>query len=211
MRHAGGRVTITQQTRTSSASRIDGLARLHLRGLAEVLAEAERHAPTLESWGTQLAARLSRGSRVLVAGNGGSAAEAQHLTAELVGRFRDDRPAYSAIALNAESSSLTAIGNDYGFNDVFARQVRAHARTGDVVILLSTSGTSDNLLQAAHAARELGATTWALTGEAPNPLAGLSDEAICVDGAAPHVQECQLAFIHVLCVVFDAIVGTSSR
>lgn len=102
-----------------------------------------------------------------MAGNGGSAAEAQHLTAELVGKLHDDRQPLSAIALHAETSALTAIANDYGYTDVYARQVRAHGRPGDVLLLLSTSGTSPNLVAAAQAARDVGVTTWALTGAAP--------------------------------------------
>ncbi len=179
----------------------------HFDALARALDHARRHADHLESWGRELANRLKAGRRLLVAGNGGSAAEAQHLTAELVGRYREDRAAYSAISLHAESSSVTAIGNDYGFDQVFARQVRAHARAGDIVLLLSTSGGSPNLLEAARAAEESGATSWALTGPGPNPLARLCDDAICLDGASPHVQECQLAAIHAVCEVFDACVG----
>lgn len=176
----------------------------HFEGLRDALACASRHAEHLEAWGVELAARLRSGSRLLVAGNGGSAAEAQHLAAELVGRYRGDRDAYSAIALSAETSSLTAIGNDYGFAEVFARQVRAHARVGDIVLLISTSGASRNLIEAARAARNVGAVTWALTGEGPNPLTTVCDDAVCIDGAAPHVQECQLAAIHAVCEVFDA-------
>ncbi|QZY51809.1 D-sedoheptulose-7-phosphate isomerase [Leucobacter tenebrionis] len=183
----------------------------HLEGLRAALACAMRHASHLEEWGDHLATRLRSGARLLVAGNGGSAAEAQHLAAELVGRYRGDREAYSAIALNAETSSLTAIGNDYGFAEVFARQVRAHARAGDVVLLISTSGASRNLIEAARAARALGATTWALTGEGPNPLTTVCDDAICIDGASPHVQESQLAAIHAICEVFDERVADSAR
>jgi len=181
--------------------------REHFRGLVEALAEADRHADRIERWGLELADRLTRGQRLLVAGNGGSAAEAQHLTAELVGRFHGDREAFSAIALTAETSSLTAIGNDYGFDQVFARQVRAHARSGDVLLLLSTSGESENLVAAAEAARAASATVWAMTGAAPNRLALAADESICLEAAPPHVQECQLAAIHGLCVVFDAHVA----
>lgn len=183
----------------------------HFEGLARTLAQARQHATHLEAWGVELATRLRAGRRLLVGGNGGSAAEAQHLTAELVGRYRDDRAAYSAISLHAETSSITAIGNDYGFDQVFARQVRAHARAGDIVLLLSTSGGSPNLLEAARAAEESGATSWALTGPGPNPLARLCDDAICLMGASPHVQECQLAAIHAVCEVFDACVGTESQ
>ena len=111
------------------------------------------------------------GQRLLAAGNGGSAAEAQHLTAELVGRFDGERVPFSAISLHAETSAVTAIANDYGFEELFARQVRAHGRSGDVLMLLSTSGKSPNLLRAAEAAARLNITTWALTGPAPNPLA----------------------------------------
>lgn len=126
---------------------------------------------------------LCGGGRLLAAGNGGSAAQAQHLTAELVGRYRTDRPPFSAIALHADTSSTTAIANDYGVDELFARQVRAHGRPGDVLILLSTSGASANLLSAAAAGRAAGLHVWALTGPAPNPLAAAADEAFCV--AAP--------------------------
>ncbi|MEW1590302.1 SIS domain-containing protein, partial [Micromonospora vinacea] len=137
---------------------------------------------------------------LLVAGNGGSAAEAQHLTAELVGKLHDDRQPLSAIALHAETSALTAIANDYGYADVYARQVRAHGRPGDVLLLLSTSGTSRNLVTAAQAARDVGVTTWALTGAAPNPLANACDDVLAV--ASPDtqvVQELHLVTSHLLC------------
>jgi len=180
----------------------------HFRGLAELLERAERHAAHLEQWGQELTERMRSGSRLLIAGNGGSAAEAQHLAAELVGRYRHERPAFSALALNAETSSVTAIGNDYGFEQVFSRQVLAHARVGDVVLLLSTSGESPNLIEAARAARSAGATSWALTGAGPNSLTYVCDDAIAFEGPSPHVQEGQLAAIHALCEVFDAHVSS---
>ena len=107
----------------------------------------------------------------MAAGNGGSAAQAQHLTAELVGRFGAERRALSAIALHAETSSLTAVGNGYGFEEIFARQVRAHGRRGDVLVVLSTSGSSANLPAAAREARTTGMHTWVLTWPLPNELA----------------------------------------
>lgn len=182
----------------------------HIQTLAPSLLALQRQSARITAWGEELATRLSSGARLLVAGNGGSAAEAQHLTAELVGRFQDDRPAFSAIALNAETSSVTAIGNDYGFDEVFARQVRAHARVGDVVLLLSTSGASENLIAAAAAAHWCGALVWAMTGPAPNPLASASDDVIAIDGASAHVQECQLVAIHALCLVFDRRIQTAA-
>jgi phosphoheptose isomerase len=140
---------------------------------------------------------------LLAAGNGGSAAEAQHLTAELVGRYRGEREPLSAIALHTDTSALTALGNDYGFDEVFARQVRAHGRPGDVLLTLSTSGRSPNLVAAAEAASALGLTVWALTGPGPNPLTAASTEAICLPGATPSVQEAHLVAVHLLCEMVD--------
>ena len=128
--------------------------------------------------GPSLAQVLVGGGRLLVAGNGGSAAQAQHLTAELVGRYRDDRPALSAIALHAETSAVTAISNDYGYDHVFARQVQAHGRPGDVFLGMSTSGRSGNVLAAMDAAREGGLTVWVMTGAGPNPMADAADSAV---------------------------------
>jgi D-sedoheptulose 7-phosphate isomerase len=176
----------------------------HLSALAGTLASFGEQAARLSDWGLLLAATLGRGGRLLAAGNGGSAAEAQHLVAELVGKLDGDRPPLSAIALTAETSGLTAIGNDYGYHEVFARQVRAHGRPGDVVMLLSTSGRSPNVLAAARAAGELGLVTWGLTGQLPNPLAELCDETLAVP--SPHgqvVQELHLVAVHMLCAYVD--------
>ncbi|GAB3983214.1 SIS domain-containing protein [Plantactinospora veratri] len=177
----------------------------HLAGLASALLPYRTEAARLARWGDELARLLAGGGRVLVAGNGGSAAEAQHLAAELVGKLRDDRAPLSAIALCAETSSLTAIGNDYGFDEVFARQVRAHGRPDDVLLLLSTSGRSANLVRAARAGRELGMRCWALTGPTPNPLADACTEVLavpCPDSQV--VQELHLVSAHVLCAYVDA-------
>src|SRR5918995_1661560 len=149
--------------------------RRHLQELERPLAALAVDSAKLGLWGRRLAARLTSGGRLLAAGNGGSASQALHLTSELVGRYRDDRPPFSAIALCAESAAVTAIGNDYGTAEVFARQVRAHGRPGDVLVALSTSGRSPNVVAAAEAAAELGARTWALTGPPGNPLAARAD------------------------------------
>ncbi|MEU6546340.1 SIS domain-containing protein [Streptomyces sp. NPDC046859] len=163
--------------------------------------------PLLRRWGTSLATTLDGGARLLVAGNGGSAAQAQHLSAELVGRYRDDRPPFSAVALHADTSATTAIANDYGVQEIFARQVAAHGRGGDVLMLLSTSGASANLLAAADRAHRLGMPVWALTGPAPNPLAGSADDALCIDAAtSATVQELHLVAVHMLCEAFDEAV-----
>ncbi|TMR90846.1 D-sedoheptulose-7-phosphate isomerase [Nonomuraea basaltis] len=172
----------------------------HLEKLWNTLEKVDDQAVTVRAWGGKLAGVLASGGRLLACGNGGSAAEAQHLTAELVGRFRDDRRPYAAIPLHADGSSLTAIANDFGVDEIYARQVRAHARPGDVLLCLSTSGTSPNVLAAARAAQESGILAWAMTGPAPNPLADLCDDAVAVPAQeTATVQEVHLAMIHLLC------------
>jgi len=182
------------------------VVRNYLAALRPVLEFLDDESGRLDRWGRTLAARLMSGNRMLAAGNGGSAAEAQHFTAELVGRFDGERRPFSAVSLHADSSAVTAIGNDYGFEEVFARQVRGHGRAGDVLVLLSTSGSSRNLLLAAAAATELGLSTWALTGEGPNPLSGVVDECLCLPGPSANVQEAQLVAIHAICRAFDETV-----
>ncbi|GHF60414.1 D-sedoheptulose-7-phosphate isomerase [Streptomyces thermodiastaticus] len=184
----------------------------HCDELLLALGRFRASAHITQRWGEHLAAVLGGGGRLLAAGNGGSAAQAQHLTAELVGRYRDDRPPFSAIALHADTSSTTAIANDYGVHEVFARQVRAHGRPGDVLMLLSTSGASANLLSAADAGRAAGMRVWALTGPAPNPLSAGSDEALCAAGSSTAtVQELHLVAVHMICAAFDAALERTGR
>ncbi len=176
----------------------------HIDQLCAVLRSPETSLPKVCHWGRLLSGRLLAGHRLLVVGNGGSAAQAQHLTAELVGRYGCDRRPLSAIALHAETSSLTAIGNDFGADEVFARQVSAHGRSGDALLALSTSGRSSNVLAAACRARLIGITVWAMTGPSPNRLAAVADDSLCV--AAPDtatVQEVHLVAIHALCGAVD--------
>lgn len=182
----------------------------HISALAEALDRIGGEAPRVNAWGRHLAGVLTSGGRLLACGNGGSAAEAQHLTAELVGRFNGERMPLSAISLHADTSALTAIANDYGVEEVFARGVRAHGRPGDVLVTLSTSGTSANVLAAVKAAHESGMTSWALTGPAPNPLAAMCDDAICVEAASTAtVQEIHLLLVHGVCMAVDDTVGRS--
>jgi D-sedoheptulose 7-phosphate isomerase len=176
----------------------------HLSGLTAALRPFRRQAGVLARWGADLAWHLGQGGRLLVAGNGGSAAEAQHLAAELVGRLRTERAPLSAIALTPDSSAVTAIGNDYGFEEVFARQVRAHGRPGDVLLVLSTSGRSANLVAAVRAAKETGLRTWAMAGAGRSPLADACDEALCCPSPDSQVvQELHLVAVHVLCEYVD--------
>jgi type III pantothenate kinase len=177
----------------------------HVVELSWALDRLKRDAEVVESWGRRLAEILASGGRLMAAGNGGSAAEAQHLTAELVGRFVDERRPLSALCLSAETSSLTAIVNDYGAEEIFARQVQAHGRPGDVLVLLSTSGRSPNLLRAAERARAAGVRVWAMTGDRPNPLADRADEALAVRARTTAVvQEVHLAAVHAVCAAVDA-------
>lgn len=189
-----------------------GLLNDHLDLLQTGLSGLREHADELETWGAQLAGLLVTGNRLLAAGNGGSAAEAQHLTAELVGRFETGRPPLSAIALHAETSSVTAIGNDFGYDEVFARQVDAHGRPGDVLLLLSTSGKSPNLLAAARRARRADLRVWVLCGPAPNPLAELADRVVAVDvPSSAAVQELHLIAVHALCAAVERHLPLWSR
>ena len=186
--------------------------REHLAALREATESLELEAERLDRWGEDLASRLLDGGRLLACGNGGSAAQAQHLTAELVGRYQSERRPLSAICLHGDSSSLTAIANDYGLDEAFARQVLAHGREGDVLFALSTSGSSQNVLAAVRAARSIGMTTWAVTGEAPNPLADLCDEAIALAGpSAATVQELHMVALHMLCCAVDREVALRDR
>jgi len=176
----------------------------HLASLRDALAELEADVERLEAWGERLADVLAAGGRLLTVGNGGSAAEAQHLTAELVGRFRNERQPLSAICLHGDTSSLTAIANDYGAEEAFARQVRAHGRPGDVLIAFSTSGRSPNVVRAVEAANALGMATWGLTGGAPCPLADLCDDVLRIRSAdTATTQELHLVALHVLCGAVD--------
>jgi len=179
--------------------------------LAALVAAASSFGPCVEvadGWGRRLADVLVRGGRVLAAGNGGSAAQAQHLTAELVGRYRLDRRPFSAICLSAETSTLTAVVNDYPAEELFARQVEAHGREGDVLVVLSTSGRSPNVVEAARRGRDCGLEVWALTGPAPNPLAEVAHEALSVDAEfTATVQELHLVAVHILCAGFDRALG----
>jgi phosphoheptose isomerase len=175
----------------------------HMADLTQALASLSAQEDEIEQWGRRLAHRLC-GGRLLVAGNGGSAAEAQHLTAELVGRFEGERRPLSALVLHGDTSSVTAIGNDYGGEEIFARQVEAHGRPGDVLLLLTTSGRSPNLVEAARRARAIGVAVWALTGPRPSPVALLAERVISVDaGSTSAIQEAHLVAVHALCAAVE--------
>jgi D-sedoheptulose 7-phosphate isomerase len=180
----------------------------HLAALTRALRMLEPDVDRLWGWALALADVLQAGGRLLAVGNGGSAAQAQHLTSELVGRYCNDRHPFSAISLHADTSSVTAISNDYGVDAIFARQVLAHGRRGDVLIALSTSGQSPNVVTAAEVAMTAGLKVWALTGPGPNPLASCAHNALCIQATTTAtIQEVHLVVVHLLCSFLDEIVG----
>jgi len=154
---------------------------------------------TVAKVGEILVSALKQGNKALLFGNGGSAADAQHIAAELVGHFAFDRPALPALALSVNTSCVTAIGNDYGFDQVFSRQIEALARPGDVAIGISTSGNSANVLRAMLAARKIGLHTIALTGLTGGNLKSTVDHCICVpSNEKPRIQECHILIGHII-------------
>ncbi len=162
-------------------------------------------APQIAHCAELLATALAAGKKILIAGNGGSAADAQHFAAELVGRFLMERRGLPAIALSTDSSILTAVANDYGFERIFSRQVEALASAGDVVIGISTSGNSANILAALTAARQCGCTTIGLLGRDGGAIATRVDLSLVVGCAeTPHIQEMHVTIIHLLCKLIEA-------
>lgn len=150
-------------------------------------------------------ASLAGGGSAIFAGNGGSAADAQHLAAELSGRFLKDRRPLAATAVTTNASALTAIANDYGFEEVFARQIAAAARPGDVVVLISTSGTSPNVVKALAAARAKDCSVAVFTGPRGRDLAEMADAALVIQTAStPHIQEAHIAAGHIVCGLVEA-------
>ena len=179
---------------------------LVVRTLREAAAAHERMASAVESVvaaAMAITAALKSGGTVLVFGNGGSAADAQHFTAELVGRFEQERKAWPAIALNTDTSALTAIGNDYGFDRVFARQVAALGRHGDVAIGISTSGNSPNVLRALETANERGLVTVALTGRGGDAGKIASVHVRVDEERTARVQEVHTTLLHVICALVE--------
>lgn len=158
----------------------------------------------IEKAAKSIIASLQAGGKVMIFGNGGSAADSQHMAAELVGRFKKDRRALPAIALTTNTSTLTAIANDYGYHVVFSRQIEALGKSGDVAIGISTSGNSKNILQALKKAGEMGIGTIGLTGSKGGSLAKACDIAIVVPSDdTPRIQEAHLLICHVLCELVE--------
>jgi D-sedoheptulose 7-phosphate isomerase len=160
--------------------------------------------PVISAMADAVIKALSNYGTVYIFGNGGSAADAQHFAAELVGRFMVDRRALPAVALTTDTSILTAVGNDYGFDDIFVRQVQALVKKGDVVIAISTSGNSPNVLKAVEEAKRRGASVLGLTGRDGGKLKDMADYAVVVDAhPTARIQECHITVIHILCQIVE--------
>lgn len=174
-----------------------------LRGAVDRLDSTHRDA--VLDLAAAVAASWEGGGKLLVCGNGGSAADSQHIAAELVGRFLQDRPAYPALALTTNTSILTAVGNDYGFDSIFSRQVEGLGASGDVLLVISTSGNSANCVRAVAAARERGMRVFGFLGRDGGELAGLVDGAMIAPADdTPRIQEIHIAMGHLLCRVLEA-------
>jgi D-sedoheptulose 7-phosphate isomerase len=189
----------------------------HMKTAAESIAQRRdfftnvTYGPKVDAAVAAIVRTFQAGGRALLFGNGGSAAQAQHLAAEFSGRFMLERPAWAALALTTDTSALTAIANDYGYDQVFARQLRAHGRPGDVAIGLTTSGESANIIQAFRAAREMKVTTVAFTGNGGGSIVAQSDIAIVgPTGPSWMVQEVHLALGHIMCELVE-LAMTQSR
>jgi D-sedoheptulose 7-phosphate isomerase len=165
----------------------------------ELLLENSEIVSTIARISQRLVAAIEEGNKVFLFGNGGSAADAQHIAAEFVGRFAFDRPALPALALSVNTSSVTAIGNDYGFDQIFSRQLEALGRAADIAIGISTSGNSPNVIHAIRVAKQRGLHTIGLTGSAGGNLKEAADQCICVpSNETPRIQECHILIGHII-------------
>ena len=165
---------------------------------------AKAHTVDLIRLAQVVMAAMQSGRKLLIFGNGGSAADAQHVAAEFVNRFMINRPPLAAIALTTDSSILTSVGNDFSFDDIFAKQIRALGKPGDVALGISTSGNSPNVIRAMEIAAELGLRTAILTGGSGGKLKDMAEIVLCVPSAfTPHIQEAHLWLEHLLCRLVD--------
>ncbi|MGZ8200597.1 MAG: D-sedoheptulose-7-phosphate isomerase [Methylosarcina sp.] len=183
-----------QKTIETSFAQHEALLSRCLRELSPLIIDA----------GRAIHSTLRQGGKVMFCGNGGSAADSQHIAAEFVGHFKKDRPPLHAIALTTDTSILTAVGNDYSFNDIFSRQVRGLAKPGDILVGITTSGNSQNVIEAALAAKECGCATIALVGRDGGKLAPLCDFSFIVPSdETPRIQEMHILIGHILCDLLE--------
>ena len=176
-----------------------------IESCCQAIAGLRAHTALLEKTGQALVDCFARGNKVMTAGNGGSAAEALHLAEELIGRFKADRPALPALSLAADPTALTCIGNDFGYDQIFRRQVEGLGKPGDILVLFSTSGKSRNLMEAMEAARARQMVVIALLGGDGGPLKGRADFEICVTAdASARIQETHQLILHIWLEMIEA-------
>lgn len=207
--YAAGVVVTKKGTATINADEMQKFLRLdiyeHLRESIRVKeAVIEKQIDKIEELAAMIIEAYKKGNKLLVFGNGGSAADAQHLAAEFVGRYKMERRGLPALALTTDSSILTSIGNDYGYEHIFSRQVEAHCNPGDIVLGITTSGNSPNVLKAFDVAKKIGAKTIVWTGRDGGEAAKVADVAIVVpSNNTPRIQEAHVALIHIICEIFE--------
>ncbi len=178
------------------------------REAAELLGQLDAFSSTIEAAANDVAVTLRSGGRLLACGNGGSAAEAGHLTTELVVRYKKDRQAYAALCLNAHGGDLTAIGNDYSFEQVFERQIEAFGHAGDFLVVFTSSGQSQNILLALEKAKELGLSTLAFLGKSGGACLGKATHEILIPSMnCARIQEAHLLLLHTLCDLVEQKLG----
>ena len=189
---------------TTKRSKIQDNIREQLRDSARTIDAVADQAALIEKMAQALVAAYRSGNKVLTFGNGGSACDAQNFADELVGRLRRNRPPLPAVALTVSQADLTSIANDFGFETVFARQLEAHAKPGDVAVAISTSGNSPNVIKAIESAKKLGLTTIALTGETGGKLRSQVDHCLCVPSKiVARIQEAHITIIQILCDIVE--------
>ena len=175
-----------------------------LKDGAKVLTLTSKLAPAIDAVAQDLLKCYRNGGKLLTFGNGGSSCDAQNFADELVGRYRRNRPPLSALALTVNQGDLTSIANDFGFEEVFARQLRAHGRAGDVAVAISTSGNSKNVLKAIAAARELGLVVVGLSGRSGGKMKALCDHCVCVPSdSTARIQEAHITLIQIWCGILE--------
>jgi len=175
-----------------------------LKESAEVLTQSAKLAPVADAVAQDLIKTFRNGGKLLTFGNGGSSCDAQNFADELVGRYRRNRPPLSALALTVSQADLTSIANDFGYEEVFARQLRAHGRAGDVAVAISTSGNSKNVLKAVEAAREMGIIVVGLTGRTGGKMKTMCDHCLCVPSdSTARIQEAHITLIQIWCGILE--------
>lgn len=181
-----------------------GVIKTQMSDSAKTIEATSEQAQLIAEMADKLIAAFKDGNKILTFGNGGSACDAQNFADELVGRFERNRPPLPAIALTTNTSDLTSIANDFGYEEVFARQLRAHAQNGDIAVAISTSGNSPNVLKAARAAREMGLSVFGFTGESGGELKSLCELCLCVPSkTVARIQEAHIAVIQILCGLIE--------